>query len=164
MQLMMDALIAHFKEQQELHHNNTSFTESIITAWHAFDKYYNLIDQTGAYTAAILLHPSYRKSYLQTAWHRDWVSPGIERARTIWQQYKDFEDYTTNTEDTAQMTQYERYCLKIQQQQQRSLLKAIATNLNGLLTHLRLRSIHLRLKGGYSDSKGRRIYGYLRWQ
>ena len=67
-QLIMDALAAHFKEQKDLHRANTSFTESIITEWYAFDKYYKLIDQTGAYTAAILLHPSYRKSYLQTAW------------------------------------------------------------------------------------------------
>jgi hypothetical protein len=60
----MDALSAHFKEQQSLYRANTSFTESIVTAWYAFDKYYILIDQTGAYTAAILLYPSHRKSYL----------------------------------------------------------------------------------------------------
>jgi hypothetical protein len=90
-----------------------------VTAWYAFDKYYQLIDQTGAYTAAILLHPSYRKSYLQTAWHKDWVSPGIERARAIWQQYKDNDNNTSQTTDLSHMTQYERYCYEIQQRQQR---------------------------------------------
>jgi hypothetical protein len=69
-QLIMDALTAHFKEQQNLYCNNTSFTESIITSWYAFDKYYSLIDQIGAYLAAILLHSSYRKGYLQTAWQK----------------------------------------------------------------------------------------------
>jgi hypothetical protein len=118
-QLIMDALSAHFKEQQSLHRGNTSFTESIITSWYAFDKYYLLIDQTGAYSAAILLHPSHRKSYLQTAWKKDWVSHGVDRARAIWQQYKN-DDNTTNTVDTTTMTQIERYCHEIQQRQQRT--------------------------------------------
>jgi hypothetical protein len=117
-QLIMDALSAHFKEQKSLPRPNASFTESIVTAWYAFDKYYTLIDQTGAYTAAILLHPSHRKSYLQTAWHKDWVSLGVDRAREIWQQYKN-NDTNSNTMDTTLMTQYERYCYEIQQRQQR---------------------------------------------
>ena len=70
-QLIMNALAAHFKEQKDLHRGNTSFSESIVTAWYAFDKYYQLIDETGAYIVVILLHPSYRKGYLQTAWHKD---------------------------------------------------------------------------------------------
>ena len=118
-QLIMDALAAHFKEQKDLHRGNTSFSESIVIAWYAFDKYYQLIDETGAYTAAILLHPSYRKGYLQTAWHKDWVSPGVERAREIWQQYKDNDNNTSQTTDLSHMTQYERYCYEIQQRQQR---------------------------------------------
>ena len=70
-QLTMDSLVAHFKQQMSLHRSNTSFNASVVTAWHAFDKYYNLIDETGAYTAAILLHPNRRKSYLQAALERD---------------------------------------------------------------------------------------------
>ena len=113
----MDALTAHFKEQQSAHRSNTSFSESIITSWYAFDKYYLLIDQTGAYSAAILLHPSYRKGYLQTAWQKQWVLPGIERARSIWQQYKS-DDTDTETIDTTTMAQYDRYLLEIHRLQQ----------------------------------------------
>ena len=118
-QLTMDALSAHFKEQQALHKANTSFTESIVTAWYAFDKYYKLIDHTGAYTAAILLHPSHRKSYLQTAWQKDWVSHGVDRAREVWQQYKNNDSNTSETADLSTMDQYQRYCHQIQQRQQR---------------------------------------------
>ena len=67
----MNALATHFKEQKDLYHGNTSFSELIITAWYAFDKYYQLIDEIGAYIVAILLYLSYRKGYLQTAWHKD---------------------------------------------------------------------------------------------
>ena len=115
----MDALSAHFKEQQHLHRANTSFNESITTSWYAFDKYYILIDQTGAYSAAILLHPSHRKAYLQAAWKKDWVSYGVDRARVIWQQYKN-NDTNTSTIDTTTMTQINRYLYDIQQRQQRS--------------------------------------------
>ena len=118
-QLIMDALAAHFKEQKDLHRTNTSFTESIITGWYAFDKYYKLIDQTGAYTAAILLHPSYRKSYLQTAWQKDWVSHGVDRARALWQQYRNNDSNTSETTDLSKMDQFQRYCHQIQQRQQR---------------------------------------------
>jgi hypothetical protein len=117
-QLIMDALSAHFKEQQSLHRANISFTESIISSWYAFDKYYILIDQTGAYSAAILLHPSHRKSYLQTAWKKDWVSYGVDRARAIWQQYKSDSD-TSESIDTTGMSQIERY-FHVTQQRQRA--------------------------------------------
>jgi hypothetical protein len=40
----MDALAAYFKEQKGIYRSNTSFAESIVTAWYAFDKYYQLID------------------------------------------------------------------------------------------------------------------------
>jgi hypothetical protein len=46
------------------------------------------------------------------------VTPGVDRAREIWQQYKN-NDNDTNTINTALMTQYERYCYEIQQRQQR---------------------------------------------
>jgi hypothetical protein len=118
-QVMMDWLAQHLKEQKVLHKANTSFLASIVTAWYAFDKYYQLIDSTGAYSAAILLHPNYRKSYLQSAWRKDWVAPGIDRARAIWQRYKQ-ETTDSASNDTTAMTQYERFLYDIQQRQRGS--------------------------------------------
>lgn len=116
-QQTMDSIIAHYQGQQVLYRANKLFTESIVTSWYAFDKYYRLIDQTGAYTAAILLHPNRRLSYLQAAWQKDWVKPGIERARAVWMKYKNEE--VDEEEDTSELTQYERWLLTIQAKQRR---------------------------------------------
>jgi hypothetical protein len=82
-QLHMDSLDAHFKEQSQVHTHEPALSGSILTAWFAFDKYYKVIDTTGAYTAAVLLHPGLRKSYLTSAWKQAWVTPGVSRARNI---------------------------------------------------------------------------------
>jgi hypothetical protein len=85
-QIHMDVLRSHFiKERAKwTAARDKAFLEAIVTSWYAFDKYYSWIDQTGAYSAAILLNPTLKKGYLAAAWQRDWVKPGIERARAIW--------------------------------------------------------------------------------
>lgn len=57
-QIAMDGLVEHYNEQKAQHKTNKSLPESLLTSWHVFDKYYELIDETGAYTAAIVLHPN----------------------------------------------------------------------------------------------------------
>ena len=118
-QLAMDSLVEHLKEQQDLHKANKSLTESIITCWYAFDKYYDLIDETGAYTAAILLHPNRRKAYLHLVWQALWIAPGIERARTLWMQYKQ-DNQGEVDDDTTTLSQYERFVRKIAAKQRNS--------------------------------------------
>jgi hypothetical protein len=60
---------------------------AIHVAWYAFDKYYDLIDQTGAYAAAVLLHPSKRKAWLDALWLPKWIRNGLERAKEVWSRY-----------------------------------------------------------------------------
>jgi hypothetical protein len=72
-------LRAHFISQCAVYQatSNKAFYEAIITGWYAFDQYYSWIDQTSTCSAAILLDPRLRKSYLATAWQQDWVEPGV---------------------------------------------------------------------------------------
>ena len=113
----MDMLSAHFVKQRTIYQatSDKAFYEAIITGWYAFDKYYSWIDQTGAYSAAILLNPCLRKSYLAAAWQRDWVKPGIERARAVWTSRYKKEPDTVNTAVTkpAAMTAYEEFMSSI---------------------------------------------------
>jgi hypothetical protein len=117
-QLHMDALVDHFKDQQLEHTTNKSFGESILTSWYAFDKYYDLIDETGAYTAAILLHPNRRKSYLQSAWQKQWIEPGIDKARKLWRRYK--KEAIEEDIDTSSLSQYQRFLQKVQAKQSKN--------------------------------------------
>ena len=118
-QIELDSLTEHFKEQKALYRANPSFLESIVTSWYAFDKYYKLIDRSAAYTAAILLHPNYRRSYIQATWQKNWVEAGVNRARALWLQYKK-EAEEEDTGNLEQLSHYERFLARTQAKQRRS--------------------------------------------
>ena len=126
----MDFLVSHFDEQMDLHHSNKPFVECIMVGWYTLDKYYNKIDETGAYAAAILLHPNKRKAYLQAVWKRSWVKPGLRRAEDLWsRQYEHAKvDQASSPPcgaetdvDASELTSYEKW-------QQRRLAKIAETS------------------------------------
>jgi hypothetical protein len=80
----LDIIIAHFKACRARFPNNEPFLAAVTTSWFALDKYYRLTDESPLYAAALLLHPSYRKQYLEERWPKAWVKPAIDRARGIW--------------------------------------------------------------------------------
>ncbi|TKA55306.1 hypothetical protein B0A49_13415 [Cryomyces minteri] len=109
MQEKMDFLISHFKD-------------AIDTSWILFNKYWELLDETPVYVAALLLHPSQRLAYLTKTWtgqgSRGWLTAGVKRAKELWlQQYKG--QYTPQQAEpaipsaSAQPTAWERYKKKI---------------------------------------------------
>lgn len=80
----LDIIITHFKACRARFPNNEPFLAAVTTSWFALDKYYKLTDVSPLYAAALLLHPSYRKQYLEERWPKAWVKPAIDRARAIW--------------------------------------------------------------------------------
>ena len=91
----MDFLIDHIKSKQEEHAFDPNLSASLLTMWFAFDKYYNLTDQTPAYAAALLLNPTLRKEYLDDHWkplelrNKGTIERAIASARRLWQkEYK----------------------------------------------------------------------------
>lgn len=87
----MDFLVSHYEQQRAIHKANPSRSHALYTSWFAFDKYYQRIDDTGIYAAALLLHPNCRKSYLEAEWKKSWVNSGIRRAKELWSKYSDSE-------------------------------------------------------------------------
>jgi hypothetical protein len=116
-QLQMDGLRQHFIDQRAQQVNNPAMLGSIITSWYAFDKYYSLIDDTGAYTLAALLNPNCRKSYLNASWQAKWVTAGLSRAREVWIHYK--KEPEEPEKDLSHLTQFERYMAGIQAKQRK---------------------------------------------
>ena len=106
-QQYMDSLDNHLRLQQERYKHQPAMLGSVFIYWHAFNKYYQLTDTTGAYTTAILLHPALRKAYLQAAWKRDWITAGVARARALWLQYKEEEEELVV--NTAEMDHFQRW-------------------------------------------------------
>ncbi|KAM3526955.1 hypothetical protein MY4038_006571 [Beauveria bassiana] len=92
----MDILVKHFEKQRSKHANNAGFENAILMAWHAFDKYYLLTDEVPAYAAALLLHPSRRKRYIDVNWSKAWVAAVLPKLQRLWE-----ESYATAARDAA---------------------------------------------------------------
>jgi hypothetical protein len=60
----MEFLINHFEEQQKRHLKCKTLLTPLNTAWFLFSKYYSLIDESGAYIIATLLHLERRQKWL----------------------------------------------------------------------------------------------------
>lgn len=103
----MDYLVHHYEQQRALHSSNAKLSHALYTSWFAFDKYYNRIDETGVYAAAILLNPNLRKSYLDTTWKKQWIASGLRRARDIWSQYASEE--LTPDEDVKVLSGFDQW-------------------------------------------------------
>jgi hypothetical protein len=87
----------------------------INTAWLLFEKYYSLIDQSGAYITALLLHPERRAKWLKKRWttteKKRWLTMGLKRAQDLWLDYKQRlqpEPITTTT-NTEELSAFERW-------------------------------------------------------
>lgn len=100
----------------DLHRTNKPFIECIMVGWYTLDRYYNKIDETGAYAAAILLHPNKRKTYLRAVWKRSWIKPGLRRAEDLWvRQYECLAPdqgstmlcHRSNDRESTELTSYE---------------------------------------------------------
>src|SRR6267378_7585634 len=76
--------------------NDTEFHDAIMRAWYAFDKYYSLTDGVPVYAAALLLHPSRRKRYIDANWKRSWVRSVLPKLKCLWE-----EKYARNEEATG---------------------------------------------------------------
>ncbi|TKA66030.1 hypothetical protein B0A49_08118 [Cryomyces minteri] len=100
----MDFLRSHYKAASEKYKDNTQFHTAIITSWYAFDKWYAATDLTPVYTAAVLLQPQLRATYLYQEWEEEWYIPAIERAKQLWlNTYKD-KKHTTKALEPSQKT------------------------------------------------------------
>ena len=91
----MDILVKHFEKQKNKHVNDAQFHDAIMRAWYAFDKYYSLTDEVPVYAAALLLHPSRRKCYIDTNWKRSWVRSVLPKLKCLWEEkYAHIEEAT----------------------------------------------------------------------
>jgi hypothetical protein len=60
----MEFLINHFEEQQKQHSKHSTLLSPLNTSWLLVSKYYGLIDESGDYITAALLHPGRRHKWL----------------------------------------------------------------------------------------------------
>jgi hypothetical protein len=84
-QVQIDFLIKRYGDSERKFTSKATLLAAINTSWIAFNKYYELSDDVPVHAAAVLLHPGYRKAYMDKVWKKRWIKPGIERAKKLFQ-------------------------------------------------------------------------------
>lgn len=119
MLVTFDIVIAHLEASLARHADNEALTAAITCSWYALDKYYRLTDDSPVYTAALLLHPSYRKHYLDVTWRREWINPAVNGVRALWtREYAPIEvdeDLTAQPTDESSFFEKQKALIKRQQ-------------------------------------------------
>ncbi|KAH7459105.1 hypothetical protein FOMA001_g19259 [Fusarium oxysporum f. sp. matthiolae] len=76
--LAMDFVLAQFEAGKEAYIDDPIMAPMYNSGWAKLDKYYRLTDESPAYVAAIVLHPSHKWHYIQENWKRS----GLSRQRS----------------------------------------------------------------------------------
>ena len=117
-------------KSQHAHLPNSHFKASINLGWKKLDKYYTLSDDTPAYRAAIVVHPSKKMKWFEQKWqvsHPEWLLQVKDAIATFYNTYKqrhadeaiierlpakemtEFELYNLPEDDTTPSDDLERY-------------------------------------------------------
>jgi hypothetical protein len=126
--LAMDFVLAQFEAGKEATMKDPVMAPMYNSGWAKLDKYYRLTEESPAYVAAIVLHPSHKWHYIQENWKGEWIEPSKKLIETLWNEYKPVEpplplcevpSTTTNEflnwrnkhlQPSITMDEYERYC------------------------------------------------------
>ncbi|KAM4067878.1 ribonuclease H-like protein [Hirsutella rhossiliensis] len=88
----MDVLIRCFDEALVTYKSDTELSFRIKRGWEVFDKYYSKTEASPYYAAALILHPSYRTTYIQANWKKKWQKPAFKQVKDLWLTYRDTVD------------------------------------------------------------------------
>ncbi|KJZ70150.1 hypothetical protein HIM_10457 [Hirsutella minnesotensis 3608] len=88
----MDVLIRCFDEALVSYKSDSELSSRIQRGWEVFDKYYSKTETSPYYAAALILHPSYRTTYIQANWKKKWQKPAFKQVKDLWLIYRDTMD------------------------------------------------------------------------
>ncbi|ODA78133.1 hypothetical protein RJ55_06737 [Drechmeria coniospora] len=93
----MDVLHKHYTQALQKHSDNQSLRSCIAASWAIFDKYYQLTDESPAYGAAMMLHPSRRMAHIKKNWRKPWHKPVLDGVKKYWEDHYQGLPITTTT-------------------------------------------------------------------
>ncbi|OWT42447.1 hypothetical protein VFPPC_18547 [Pochonia chlamydosporia 170] len=86
--LAMDFVLAQFEAGKEAYTDDPIMAPMYNSGWAKLDKYYRLTDESPAYVAAIVLHPSHKWHYIHENWKPEWVESSKKLIEALWGEYK----------------------------------------------------------------------------
>ncbi|KJZ73349.1 hypothetical protein HIM_07353 [Hirsutella minnesotensis 3608] len=81
--LAMDFVLAQFEAGKEAHIDDPIMAPMYNSGWAKMDKYYCLADESPAYVAAIVLHPSHKWHYIHENWKKEWADSSKKLMETL---------------------------------------------------------------------------------
>jgi hypothetical protein len=96
---------------------NSHFKAAINLGWKKLNKYYTLSDNTPAYRAAIVVHPSKKMEWFKQKWqdsHPDWIRQAKKAVTALYNEYKQRhadEALVERPQAKNELTEFERYNL-----------------------------------------------------
>ncbi|KFA81610.1 hypothetical protein S40288_09580 [Stachybotrys chartarum IBT 40288] len=93
----MDVLHKHYTQAFQRLSDNHCLRSCIAASWAIFDKYYQLTDESPAYGAAMILHPSRRMAHIRKNWPKSWHKPVLDGVKKYWEDHYQGLPITTTT-------------------------------------------------------------------
>ncbi|OAQ62549.1 ribonuclease H-like protein [Purpureocillium lilacinum] len=93
----MDVLHKHYTQTFQRLSDNHCLRSCIAASWAVFDKYYQLTDESPAYGAAMILHPSRRMAHIRKNWPKGWHKPVLDGVKKYWEDHYQGLPITTTT-------------------------------------------------------------------
>lgn len=71
-------------------HPEHHFRHNINLAWQKADEYYQLLDESPAYLASVVLHPRFKWQWINRSWHskKAWRERGQDEMKQLWKDYE----------------------------------------------------------------------------
>ncbi|PNP40319.1 hypothetical protein THARTR1_11250 [Trichoderma harzianum] len=90
--LTMEWLLKHLEESKLQHERDEEpyLRIGCNLGWMKLDQYYTLTEDSPAYLAALILHPAFRWSTVESQWadHPDWLERGRTAVQELWDEYR----------------------------------------------------------------------------
>ncbi|KAM4067529.1 transposase [Hirsutella rhossiliensis] len=90
--LTMEWLLKHLEDSKLRHERDEEpyLRIGCNLGWMKLDEYYTLTENSPAYLAALVLHPAFRWSTIESQWaeHPDWLVKGKAAVRELWEEYR----------------------------------------------------------------------------
>ena len=91
--LTMEWLLKHLEESKTQHEHDEEphLRVGCKLGWMKLDEYYARTDDSPVYLAALVLHPAFRWSTVESQWEErpDWLVKGKASVKQLWEEYKD---------------------------------------------------------------------------
>jgi hypothetical protein len=106
--LTMEWLLKHLEESKLQHQRDDEphLRIGCNLGWMKLDQYYTLTDDSPAYLAAVVLHPAYRWSAIESQWaeHPDWLLKGKAAVQKLWEDYRNLPVTLDTMEQSSALT------------------------------------------------------------